>query len=65
VRDILEVAIEELKDSEKRVIQMFYFEEKEPKEIALFLNISVSRVSQLKSKALFKIKQVIEGGIEE
>ncbi len=65
VRDILEVAIEELKDSEKRVIQMFYFEEKELKEIALFLNISVSRVSQLKSKALFKIKQVIEGGIEE
>lgn len=44
-------------DTEKRVIQMLYLEEKEPKEISEILGISLSRISQLKSSAIEKLKR--------
>ncbi len=58
--DIVQKAIETLNEKEKRVLQMFFFEEKDPKEIAQSLQISQSRVSQLKAQALHKLKAVLQ-----
>ena len=59
MKDILLKAMSLLNEKERMAIQMFYFEEKEPKEISEILNISQSRVSQLKSQAISKIKKIL------
>ena len=59
-KEILESAVDSLNEKEKRVLQMFFFEEKDPKEIAQNLQISQSRVSQIKSQALRKLKVVLQ-----
>ncbi|WMJ24231.1 FliA/WhiG family RNA polymerase sigma factor [Paludicola sp. MB14-C6] len=53
-------AIESLKENEKLVIALHYKEQLKIKDIANILNISDSRVSQIHSNALKKLKAVIE-----
>lgn len=48
-----------LGDKERRVLQMLFFEEREPREVTELLNISVSRVSQIKSQAIGKLKTAL------
>ncbi|SFH49699.1 RNA polymerase, sigma 28 subunit, SigD/FliA/WhiG [Tindallia magadiensis] len=48
--------IKELPDKEKQVITLYYYEELTYKEIGTILGVSESRVSQLHSKAISKIK---------
>lgn len=48
-----------LDETEKKVINYLFFEEKEPKEIQSMLGISLGRISQIKTKALEKIKQIM------
>ncbi len=55
----LKEAIEKLNDNEKAVLQMIYFEERDLKYIAEKLNISFSRVSQIKSQAVKKLKTLL------
>ena len=55
-RLLLEV-IMTLTDKEKQVITMYYYEDLTLKEISRVLDVSESRVSQLHSKALAKMKQ--------
>ncbi len=55
-RLLLEV-IMTLTDKEKQVITMYYYEDLTLKEISRVLEVSESRVSQLHSKALAKMKQ--------
>ena len=55
-RLLLEV-IMTLTDKEKQVITMYYYEDLTLKEISMVLEVSESRVSQLHSKALIKMKQ--------
>ncbi|WP_139367577.1 FliA/WhiG family RNA polymerase sigma factor [Bacillus alkalicellulosilyticus] len=52
--------IENLSDKEQLVISLFYFEELTLTEIGQVLDLSTSRISQIHSKALFKLKQSIE-----
>jgi len=52
-------AMNRLSNKEKAVIQMIYFEERDLKYISQQLGISISRVSQLKSTAIEKIKSII------
>jgi len=59
LKEILLEAMTMLNEKERLAIQMFYFEEKEPKEISEALNVSQSRVSQLKSQAILKIKKIL------
>ena len=54
-KKILE-AIEELTEKEKSVITLYYYEEMTLKEISMVLDVSESRVSQLHTKALNKMK---------
>lgn len=53
---LLEV-IQTLTDKEKQVITMYYYEDLNLKEISRVLDVSESRVSQLHSKALLKMRQ--------
>jgi len=55
----MRTAMQALNDKERSVLQMLYFEECEPKEAAQMLGISQSRVSQLKSMAISKLKEAM------
>ncbi|KAB3531358.1 FliA/WhiG family RNA polymerase sigma factor [Alkaliphilus serpentinus] len=55
-KQILQTSIELLPEREKQVISLYYFEELTYKEIGAILGISESRVSQLHSKAISRLK---------
>ena len=61
-RQLAEV-IDTLTDNEKRVILFYYYEELTLKEISKVLEVSESRVSQLHTKALQKMKSRLGGSI--
>jgi RNA polymerase sigma factor for flagellar operon FliA len=52
--------VDELGEKERTVISLRYYEELKFKEIAFFLNLTVPRVSQIHSKALFRLRERIE-----
>ena len=54
---ILAEAIDKLTEKEQKVIALYYFEELTLKEISNVLEVSESRVSQLHTKALKKMKE--------
>ena len=56
VRDILADAIDSLPEREARIIQLYYFEELNLKEIGKVLGIGESRVCQLQAQALMRLK---------
>ncbi len=56
LEDILAKAIQELPHKERIVISLYYYESLTLKEIGKVLDISESRVSQLHSKALLRLK---------
>lgn len=56
VRDMLADAIDSLPEREARIIQLYYFEELNLKEIGKVLGIGESRVCQLQSQALMRLK---------
>ncbi|MCT4663104.1 MAG: FliA/WhiG family RNA polymerase sigma factor [Tissierellales bacterium] len=52
----LKDSIEELPEKEKLVVSLYYYEELTYKEIAAVLDLSESRISQIHSKAILKLK---------
>ena len=52
-------AVSKLPDREKLVIQLIFYEELPAREVAKVLGTSVSRVSQLKAKALKHLREII------
>ncbi|MGM0607843.1 MAG: FliA/WhiG family RNA polymerase sigma factor [Candidatus Muiribacteriota bacterium] len=56
-REILVGAINSLNEREKLVISLYYFDELTLKEIGKVLNVSDSRVSQLHTKAVKRLKE--------
>lgn len=57
LKKILAEAISSLNENEQKVIACYYFEEMTLKEISKILDVSESRVSQLHTKALKKMKK--------
>lgn len=57
MKRILAETLETLTDKEKKVILLYYYEELTLKEISLVMNVSESRVSQLHTKGLQKLRQ--------
>ncbi|AJC85751.1 RNA polymerase sigma factor FliA [Campylobacter sp. RM16704] len=53
----INVVLEEFKEREKLVIQLYYYEELNLKEIAEILEISESRISQIHKRLLKKIRE--------
>lgn len=56
VKKLLVESLESLTDKEKKVILLYYYEELTLKEISQVLEVSESRISQLHTKALQKMK---------
>lgn len=56
----LRVAIDKLTEQEKLVIALYYFEELTLKEIGAVMSISESRVSQIHTKAVSKLRGLIQ-----
>lgn len=56
VKRILEQAIKELPDREKKVVVLYYFQDLTFKEIGQALEVSESRISQLHTKAILRLR---------
>ncbi len=56
VKNILKSAIAELPEKEKLVVALYHYEELTLKEIGVVLDITESRVSQIHSKAILKLR---------
>lgn len=59
LKKVLEEALEVLTEREKKVILLYYYEDMTLKEISNILEVSESRISQLHTKALGKMKKVM------
>lgn len=60
VADTLATAIGKLPEKEKKVVALYYYEELTLKEIGLILNLSEARISQLHTKAIFRMRGYLE-----
>ena len=58
---MLEKALDELTEKEKSVVLFYYYEDLSLKEISKVLGVSESRVSQLHTKAIQKMKKHLGG----
>ena len=56
LHEVLRQSLEVLTEKERRVIELYYYEELTLKEISKVLEVSESRISQLHTKALLKMK---------
>ena len=56
LRETLAAAIERLPEKEKKVVALYYYEELTLKEISLLLDLSEARISQLHTKAIFRMR---------
>ena len=56
IKRILANAIDGLQENEKMIVSLYYYDELTLKEIGKLLGISESRVSQLHTRALLKLK---------
>ena len=56
LRETLAQAIYRLPENERRVISLYYYESLTLKEIALILKLSDARISQLHTKAVFRLR---------
>ncbi|MCT4507972.1 MAG: FliA/WhiG family RNA polymerase sigma factor [Tepidibacter sp.] len=56
----LKLALDTLNDREQLIVNLYYYEELTYKEIGKVLNISESRISQIHSKSILKMKSKLE-----
>jgi RNA polymerase sigma factor for flagellar operon FliA len=65
VRDVIAEAIENLPEKERYVVTFYYYEELTMKEIGQVLNYTESRISQLHTKAILRLKGRLRRYFEE
>jgi len=63
VREALAYAIQRLPEREKLVITLYYYEELTLREIGEVLSVTESRVSQLHTKAILRLKVRLQGSL--
>lgn len=61
IRAVLAQAIEELDEKERQVLGLYYLEELTMKEVGLILDIGESRVSQIHTAALIRLRSRLHG----
>ena len=64
LKEMLVKAIESLTEKEKKVITLYYYEELTLKEISHVMGVSESRISQLHTKALGKMRLLLGDNVE-
>jgi RNA polymerase sigma factor for flagellar operon FliA len=62
IRRVIVEAISELPDNEKKILVLYYFEDLTLKEIGLVLGVTESRVSQLHTKAITRLRGRLRNG---
>ncbi len=60
IKDILAESIDKLPEKEKMVVTLYYFEELTLKEISAIMKVSESRISQLHTKAILRMRAKLE-----
>jgi len=65
VKEALAEAISDLPEREKLVVTLYYYEELTLREIGEVLGVTESRVSQLHTKAVLRLKARLSGGMRE
>ena len=60
LRELVAGAVGELPEKERLICSLYYYEELTMKEIGLALGISESRVSQLHTKAMLRMRSRLE-----
>lgn len=60
LREILADAIEKLPEKERMVVTLYYYEELTLKEISCIMKVSESRISQLHTKAIMRMRSRLE-----
>jgi RNA polymerase sigma factor for flagellar operon FliA len=63
IRGLVAQAITELPDKEKLVISLYYFDELTMKEIGLVLDYTESRISQMHSKAVIRLRAKLKNAM--
>jgi RNA polymerase sigma factor for flagellar operon FliA len=56
MRTLLTEAIDELDKNERQVLSLYYLEELTMKEVGLIMNVGESRVSQIHTAALIRLR---------
>ncbi|MCK5257380.1 MAG: FliA/WhiG family RNA polymerase sigma factor [Deltaproteobacteria bacterium] len=56
MKDVIAKAIDDLPEKEKQVVSLYYYDELTMKEIGKVLNLTESRVSQIHTKAVLRLK---------
>lgn len=64
LKEVLAKTLKELTDKEQKVIYLYYYEELTLKEISVILEVSESRISQLHTKALQKMRLKLGGNMD-
>lgn len=59
IKDTLTRAIDKLPEKERMVVSLYYYEELTLKEISLILHLSEARISQLHTKAIFRMRNYL------
>ena len=59
LRRALTSAVDALEEKERLVVSLYYYEELKMKEIALVMGLTASRVSQLHTKAIMKLRSIM------
>lgn len=65
VRDLILKTVEELPDKQKLVLQLYYYEDLNLKEIGRILEVTESRVSQLHTQAVHKMKSKLKNLLQD
>ncbi|ADL43193.1 RNA polymerase, sigma 28 subunit, FliA/WhiG subfamily [Caldicellulosiruptor obsidiansis OB47] len=65
LKEVLRQQIDNLLENERMVIVLYYYEELSIKEIAKILGVSESRVSQLHTRALLKLRSALQKYLEK
>ena len=60
LKEILANSIDKLPEKEKTVVTLYYYEELTLKEISLIMKVSESRISQLHTKAIMRMRGKLE-----
>lgn len=61
-KDLLSMAIDELPEKEQKIIFLYYYDEMTLKEIGIYLGLSESRISQLHTQAMLRLRNKMTGG---
>ena len=60
IKIIIKQVLKELPEKEQKVISLYYYSEMTYKEISLVMGVSESRISQIHTKAIMKLRSKLE-----